>query len=160
MARMQKVGLLAIFTIGCATPITSILRLVTLIPSLTTADPTYPIEEPQIWINVESNLIVICPCLPFLRQFMWCHAPGWMNQAGSTAQSYLKVYSSGTATRSRRKEGITRLQDDNHLVETPRSRNSETGIVKEVEWEVNEEPKWGPSDATTLPPAQHTIHAV
>jgi hypothetical protein len=88
------------------------------------------------------------------------HTPDWMTQAGSTAQSYLKDYSPGIATRSRRKRGITRLQDDIHLVETPGSLNSETGIVKEVEWEVTEEPRWGPSNAATLPPAQDTIHAV
>lgn len=83
-----------------------------------------------------------------------------MTQGGSTAQSYLKGYSSGTATHSRRKGGITRLQDDIHLVETPGSRNNETGTVKEVGWEVTEEPGWGPSDATTLPPTQDTIHTV
>lgn len=99
--------------------------------------------------NVEANLIVICPCLPFLRQFMRRHAPAWITQVSSTAQSYFKDYSSGTVSRSRRKNGLTRLQDDINLAENPGSSHSEARIVKEVEWRITEEPRYESHYGTT-----------
>lgn len=69
------------------------------------------------------------------------HAPAWATQASSTVQSYFRDYNSGTASRSYRKTGLARLHDDIRLTENPGSVHSEARIVKEVEWQVTEEPR-------------------
>ncbi|KAJ5638743.1 hypothetical protein N7528_001133 [Penicillium herquei] len=140
MPRIQKWGLLAMFMVGCATFITSILRLQTLIPYLTATDVTYEIAPPQMWIYIEANLIIICPCLPFLRQFLRRYSPAWIGEATSSGRRYYKDYSTGgSASRNRRKPGLTLLQDDIALAERAESSHSQARIVKEVQWQVTEE---------------------
>ncbi|KAJ5756086.1 hypothetical protein N7533_005629 [Penicillium manginii] len=138
MPRIQKVGLLIMFIVGCATLITSILRLTTLIAYLKTTDLTYQLAPSQLWIYVEANLIIICPCLPFLRQFMRRYSPTWIGESG---RRYFREYSSGTTglSRSRRKQGLSRLQDDIALAENAESTHSQSHIIKEVQWQVTEE---------------------
>ncbi|KAJ5947493.1 hypothetical protein N7466_000508 [Penicillium verhagenii] len=140
MPRVQKYGLMAMFIVGCATFITSILRLQTLIPYLTATDTTYQIAPPQMWIYIEANLIIICPCLPFLRQFLRRYSPAWIGEATSSGRRYYKDYSTGTSIpRSRRKPGLTQLQDEIALAENAESTHSQSYIVKEIQWQVTEE---------------------
>ncbi|KAE8406582.1 hypothetical protein BDV37DRAFT_292122 [Aspergillus pseudonomiae] len=139
MPRVQKLGLLFMFVVGCATFITSILRLTTLIPTLTATDVTYAIADAQLWIYVEANLIIICPCLPFLRQFLRYYSPSWIGEATSSGQRYFGYYGTGSAPRSRRKQGLTLLQDDIALAESTESTHSQSHIIKEVQWQVIEE---------------------
>ncbi|OJJ33425.1 hypothetical protein ASPWEDRAFT_43485 [Aspergillus wentii DTO 134E9] len=138
MPTVQKVGLLLMFIIGCATVVTSIVRLAVIVPFLNTDDPTYKISMPQLWANIESNFIIICGCLPFFRQFLRRHAPGLIGEQGSTAPRYNNYYTYGSSSR-RRKPGLTMLQDDVELAARPESTHSEVRIVKEVQWEVKEE---------------------
>ncbi|KAJ5670924.1 hypothetical protein N7507_000051 [Penicillium longicatenatum] len=137
MPRRQKLGLLILFVVGCATLITSILRLTTLVTYLNQTDVTYQLAPSQLWIYVEANLIIICPCLPFLRQFLRRHSPAWLGE--NSSQRYVREYSSGTTSRSRRKQGLSRLQDDIGLAENAGSTHSQTHIIKEVQWQVTEE---------------------
>ncbi|KAJ5718758.1 hypothetical protein N7488_004404 [Penicillium malachiteum] len=140
MPRIQKWGLLALLMVGCATFSTSILRLQTLIPYLTATDVTYEIAPPQMWIYIEANLIIICPCLPFLRQFLRRYSPAWIGEATGSGRRYYKDYSTGgSASRNRRKPGLTLLQDDIALAERAESSHSQARIVKEVQWYVTEE---------------------
>ncbi|KAK5797950.1 hypothetical protein VI817_004241 [Penicillium citrinum] len=136
MPRIQKIGLLGMFVVGCATLITSILRLTTLITYLKATDVTYQLAPSQLWIYVEANLIIICPCLPFLRQFLRHYSPSWV---GESSRKYFREYSSGTMSRSRRKQGLSRLHDDIALAENADSTTSQSHIVKEVQWHVTEE---------------------
>lgn len=87
--------------------------------------------------NVEANFIVICSCLPSLRQFFRRHAPKWIGE-GSSNPRYLNSYASETATRTRqrRKPGLTMLHDDVELAENGGSISSDARIVKEVHWNV------------------------
>lgn len=135
------------------TVITSIIRLVTLFPFLQSNDPTYKIAWTDLWMyvtipnskyykltidsNVEANFIVICSCLPSLRQFFRRHAPKWIGE-GSSNPRYLNSYASETATRTRqrRKPGLTMLHDDVELAENGGSISSDARIVKEVHWNV------------------------
>ncbi|QMW26507.1 hypothetical protein G4B84_001752, partial [Aspergillus flavus NRRL3357] len=157
MPRIQKFGLLCMFLVGCGTFITSILRLVTLIPTLTATDITWVIAEAQLWIYVEANLIVICPCLPFLRQFLRTYSPAWIGEASKSGRRYTGYYGSGTGPRSRRKLGLTRLQDDIALAEsTVASTHSQSHIVKEVQWQVTEERR----DVESPPSVGLSSHAV
>ncbi|OQE07299.1 hypothetical protein PENVUL_c014G06978 [Penicillium vulpinum] len=138
MPGIQKVYLLLVFIIGCATVVTSILRLATLVPFLTASDITHDLAWPQLWINVEANLIVICPCLPSLRQLMRYHAPGWMGEAGSSARRYFTP-NSASASRNRFKATGSRQLDEVALTENGGSTHSRSRIVKEVKWNVTEE---------------------
>ncbi|PIG88104.1 hypothetical protein AARAC_001558 [Aspergillus arachidicola] len=157
MPRIQKFGLLCMFLVGCGTFITSILRLVTLIPTLTATDITWVIAEAQLWIYIEANLIVICPCLPFLRQFLRTYSPAWIGEASKSGRRYTGYYGSGTGPRSRRKLGLTRLQDDIALAEsTVVSTHSQSHIVKEVQWQVTEERR----DVESPPSVGLSSHAV
>ena len=88
---------------------------------------------------VEANLIIICPCLPFLRQFLRYYSPSWIGEATSSGQRYFGYYGTGSAPRSRRKQGLTLLQDDIALAESTESTHSQSHIIKEVQWQVIEE---------------------
>ncbi|KAL3440649.1 hypothetical protein BJX65DRAFT_300330 [Aspergillus insuetus] len=72
---IQKIGVICIFGVGCLTIVTSILRLATLMPLVTSPDPTYKLGLASIFINIEANFIIICGCLPYARQFLRHHAP-------------------------------------------------------------------------------------
>ncbi|KAJ5782863.1 hypothetical protein N7457_004637 [Penicillium paradoxum] len=137
MPAIQKFYLLIVFLIGCATVVTSILRLATLVPFLSVTDFTYELAWPQLWCNVEANLIVICPCLPNMRQFIRHHFPGWMGES-TNARGYYTP-NSASVSRSRFKSGTSRAPDEIRLTEQGGSTHSRSHIVKEVEWNVTEE---------------------
>ncbi|ORY68845.1 uncharacterized protein BCR38DRAFT_424486 [Pseudomassariella vexata] len=75
MPNLQKAGLLLMFTIGSLTVVTSIVRLVILLPVLTNTDQPWAIAFPCTWICAEANLLVICCSLPTLRKFFRDVAP-------------------------------------------------------------------------------------
>ncbi|KAK8137025.1 hypothetical protein PG984_004965 [Apiospora sp. TS-2023a] len=92
----QKVALVGLFALGSITMITSIVRLFILLPSLSSADQTYALRSGTLWICIESNLLIMCCCLPTLRQFFRTVAPSWIGESkgASTADSagQLKSY--------------------------------------------------------------------
>ncbi|KAL2818758.1 hypothetical protein BDW59DRAFT_175096 [Aspergillus cavernicola] len=140
MPMIQKIGLFFMFVIGCATVITSVIRLVTLFPFLETDDKTYRIAWTDLWINVEANFIIICACIPFLRHFLRRYAPKLIGE-NSSAGRYFKDYNAGpSTTRSwRRRPGHAVLADEVELAENGESMGSGVRIVKEVQWNVTEE---------------------
>ncbi|KAH6616245.1 hypothetical protein C7974DRAFT_441811 [Boeremia exigua] len=83
MPLKQKIGLTGMFIIGSITIVTSIIRLIVLLPSLTSVDQTWLIGEGTLWIFIESNLLVICCCLPTLRRFFRHVAPRLIGEYGS-----------------------------------------------------------------------------
>ncbi|KAL2814118.1 hypothetical protein BJX63DRAFT_204402 [Aspergillus granulosus] len=145
MPLIQKIGLFFMFVIGCATVITSVIRLVTLFPFLQAYDKTYQIAWTDLWINVEANFIIICSCLPFLRHFLRRYAPKLIGEGSSAGARYFKNYhATGSSTNRtnrswRRKPGLTVLQDEVELAENGESMGSGVRIVKEVQWDVTEE---------------------
>jgi hypothetical protein len=66
------------------------------------------------------------------------YSPTWIGESG---RRYFREYSSGTTglSRSRRKQGLSRLQDDIALAENAESTHSQSHIIKEVQWQVTEE---------------------
>lgn len=64
------------------------------------------------------------------------YSPAWIGESG---RRYFREYSSGNLSRSRRKQGLSRLQDDIALAENAESTHSQSHIVKEVQWQVTEE---------------------
>ncbi|CAO2653666.1 Nn.00g030770.m01.CDS01 [Neocucurbitaria sp. VM-36] len=87
MPMKQKIGLTAIFGIGSITMVTSIVRLVVLLPSLTNPDATWVIAEGSLWIIVEANLFIICCCLPTLRRFFRHVAPRMIGESGGESEN-------------------------------------------------------------------------
>ncbi|KAF3013037.1 hypothetical protein E8E14_009560 [Neopestalotiopsis sp. 37M] len=70
MPSTEKILTLFVFVVGSATLVTSIVRLVVLIPVLTNIDQTWAISFPCMWICVETSLLTICAALPTIRKFV------------------------------------------------------------------------------------------
>ncbi|CAM1508581.1 Fc.00g054290.m01.CDS01 [Cosmosporella sp. VM-42] len=86
MPSRQKLGLILLFSIGSATLVTSVVRLVLLLPTFGVVDQTWAITPPVLWIFVEANLLVICPSLTTLRRFFAYVAPKVIDERGSSAR--------------------------------------------------------------------------
>lgn len=117
--------------------------------------PGYPINDsktltdPCSGRNIEANLIIICPSLPFLRQFLRHHTPRWIGDASSSGYFFSREYLSSSFGRNRRQNGAFRLQDEVALTDTANSTShNEPKIVKEVQWRVTEERVGGSADKT------------
>ncbi|KAI5367842.1 hypothetical protein Slin15195_G029750 [Septoria linicola] len=76
----QKIGLVAMFSVGSLTLVTSLVRLSLLPPMITAVDATWAIAKPAMWICVEANLVIICGCLPIMRLFFRHVAPRWIGE--------------------------------------------------------------------------------
>ncbi|EXJ89943.1 hypothetical protein A1O3_03010 [Capronia epimyces CBS 606.96] len=99
ISRKKKAGLLFMFTIGSATVVTSIVRLVILIQSFSTADQPWSGGPVTLWICVEANLLIMCACLPTLRQFMSVVTPKLLSSGHDqeSKPSEYKLHASGGA---------------------------------------------------------------
>ncbi|KAA8618426.1 hypothetical protein PtrSN002B_002980 [Pyrenophora tritici-repentis] len=87
MPTKQKIGLTLIFGVGSITMVTSIIRLVVLLPAITDMDQTWIIGVGSLWIIVEANLFIICCCLPTLRRFFRHVAPRFIGESGSNSDN-------------------------------------------------------------------------
>lgn len=164
MSRAKKVGLLLMFTVGSATVITSIVRLVLLITILTDADQSWGGGPVCLWICVEANLLIMCASLPTLRLFFRTVAPNLMSSSGGNSKT-TSGQLGGTGGRSGYANGIKtiggsgnrinprrqhygRFDDDEYHMETlvtggPREKNLEAKKHTDVdttssrEWEAD-----------------------
>ncbi|PIA98794.1 hypothetical protein CB0940_02363 [Cercospora beticola] len=68
--RVQKIGLVVIFSVGSITAATSIVRLVLMPPLIANLDMPWALTTPSSWICIEANLVIICGSLPILRLFL------------------------------------------------------------------------------------------
>ncbi|MCJ1362842.1 hypothetical protein MMC16_001948 [Acarospora aff. strigata] len=87
MRRMRKVSVVFVFALGSMTCITSIIRLVGILPMLVNPDQTWAVSVPCIWICVEANLVIICGSFPTLRLFFNHVAPKSIGESGSGSNS-------------------------------------------------------------------------
>ncbi|KAK7706151.1 hypothetical protein SLS57_009803 [Botryosphaeria dothidea] len=87
MPLLEKSALIAMFSIGSMTCITSVIRLILLLPMLTDLDQTWAVSIPCVWILVEANLVVICGCLPIVRKFARHVAPKLFADSSSSPSS-------------------------------------------------------------------------
>ncbi|KAF1957015.1 hypothetical protein CC80DRAFT_534987 [Byssothecium circinans] len=67
LARKQKWALIGVFALGGFVCVMSIVRLHSLVAISNSADPTYDNPPAAKWSAVESNVAIICSCLPALR---------------------------------------------------------------------------------------------
>ncbi|MCJ1270947.1 hypothetical protein MMC22_010846 [Lobaria immixta] len=104
----QKIGLASMFAVGSLTFITSVIRLVTLKPLLTSPDQTWVVVTPAIWIVIEANLVIICCCFLAVKSFLRHHAPSLIGEK-SSSEGY-KV-NSGYEDRHRPPRGLVITKD-------------------------------------------------
>jgi hypothetical protein len=97
----QRLGLVAVFTLGIFVVITSCLRITTLDILATTPDQTYDIAN-VMWTIIEPNIAVTCACLPILRPFFAKLLP-MLRSKGSYASN--SRYGNQSAPKSRPADG-------------------------------------------------------
>lgn len=85
------------------------------------------------------------------------YTPAWIGEATSSSRKYFTDYSSGSASRNRRKPGLTLLQDDIALAENAESTHSQSRIVKEVQWHMSEERIDAEADNAHPPSSSHRL---
>ncbi|RGP71634.1 hypothetical protein FLONG3_7069 [Fusarium longipes] len=85
MPRRQKAGLVVLFVIGSATLVTSVVRLVLLIPTFGAIDVSWALSGAVVWVIIEANLMVICASLTTLRRFFIHVAPRLIGERGTSA---------------------------------------------------------------------------
>ncbi|RAL11730.1 uncharacterized protein BO97DRAFT_93852 [Aspergillus homomorphus CBS 101889] len=75
LPRIQKIGLFCMLGIGCLTVVTSIVRLITLIPLNESYNRTHLVGLACLLIVIEANFLILCGSLPYLRPFLRHHVP-------------------------------------------------------------------------------------
>ncbi|USW58983.1 hypothetical protein Slin15195_G123020 [Septoria linicola] len=80
--RIQKIGLVAIFSIGSLTMATSLIRLCLMPPLIKNLDMPWALTTPSMWICIEGNLVIICGCLPMIRLFLRHVCPRLIGECG------------------------------------------------------------------------------
>ncbi|KAI3580817.1 hypothetical protein IWW34DRAFT_831406 [Fusarium oxysporum f. sp. albedinis] len=123
MSTRQKLGLVGLFAIGSITLITSIVRLVLLLPSLSNPDQSWSLAEGCLWVIIEANLLIMCGSLPTLRVFLKNVAPRVLGdkstRKGSEEQSgsaNFGLHTFGGSNGPRRKfDTLVELEHDTHF---------------------------------------------
>ncbi|KAL8404245.1 hypothetical protein RB594_009197 [Gaeumannomyces avenae] len=87
ISRNKKIGLLALFAIGSATVVISIVRLYLLIAIMDEVDQTWGGGQVVVWILIEANLLIMCACLSTLRHFFRAVAPGLLSSVWRKSKS-------------------------------------------------------------------------
>ncbi|CAI6336798.1 unnamed protein product [Periconia digitata] len=113
MPNKQKIGLVGIFGVGSITIATSVVRLIILLPALTTPDQTWVIGQGCLWIFIEANLLIMCCCLSTLRRFFKHFAPHLIGESSSTgnSKSNSRGFSNNKAQRTFGSSGAKRTLD-------------------------------------------------
>ncbi|KAF9741478.1 integral membrane protein [Paraphaeosphaeria minitans] len=84
----QKQALIGIFAIGGFVCLVSILRLQSLVAISNSLDPTYDNPPAATWSSIETNIGIICSCLPCLRPLVTRYLPGiFSNTSSRSGQS-------------------------------------------------------------------------
>ncbi|KAK7177430.1 hypothetical protein PSPO01_16522 [Paraphaeosphaeria sporulosa] len=101
LARRQKQALIGIFALGGLVCIVSILRLRSLVKISNSSDPTYDNPSAATWSSVETNIGIICSCLPCLRPLVLRLMPGVFPSVHYRQNASASAAFSRSATRRR-----------------------------------------------------------
>ncbi|KAI8404735.1 hypothetical protein FOFC_14207 [Fusarium oxysporum] len=146
MSTRQKLGLVGLFAIGSITLITSIVRLVLLLPSLSNPDQSWSLAEGCLWVIIEANLLIMCGSLPTLRVFLKNVAPRVLGdkstRKGSEEQSgsaNFGLHTFGGSNGPRRKfDTLVELEHDTHFNRASlRPEGMEAEITTQIEQIIN-----------------------
>ncbi|CAG1981665.1 unnamed protein product [Fusarium graminearum] len=126
MSTRQKLGVLGLFAIGSITLITSVVRLVLLLPSLSNPDQSWSLAEGCLWVIIEANLLIMCGSLPTLRVFLKNVAPRVLGdksqskpseQNSASASFGLRTFGGSNGPR-RKFDTLVELEHDVHFNRT------------------------------------------
>jgi hypothetical protein len=123
LGKRQKIGLISIFAIGGFVCLVSILRLQSLVAISNSVDASYDNPPAATWSSVESNVGIICACLPLLRPLI----TKWLPRAFPSRHRSVYSHSRPNNARNYGSRGgskALRTKDDFVLDVTKRSNNS------------------------------------
>ncbi|KAJ6283258.1 hypothetical protein J3E71DRAFT_214907 [Bipolaris maydis] len=131
LGKRQKIGLISIFAVGGFVCIVSILRLQSLVAISNSSDQTYDNPPAATWSSVETNVGIICACLPLLRPLLAKYFPRAFpsrHRSQYSRPNYPANYGSKGGSK------ILRSKNEYVLDETKRSResNDETRDIQVV----------------------------
>ncbi|CAN9079907.1 unnamed protein product [Alternaria alternata] len=140
LGKRQKIGLISIFAIGGFVCLVSILRLQSLVAISNSADPSYDNPPAATWSSVESNVGIICACLPLLRPLITKWLPRAFPSRHRSIYSHSRPQNRTYGSRGGSK--ALRTKDDYVLDVTKRSNgSSEEGrdiqVVTDIHVEVD-----------------------
>ncbi|KAF2648432.1 hypothetical protein K491DRAFT_670618 [Lophiostoma macrostomum CBS 122681] len=92
LARAQKRALIGVFAVGGFVCLVSIFRLQSLVKISTSHDETYDNPPAATWSSVETNIGIICSCLPCLRPLMTRVFPSIMSSGQRQSSGVGGVY--------------------------------------------------------------------
>ncbi|KAI1861312.1 uncharacterized protein JN550_010991 [Neoarthrinium moseri] len=70
LSAKRKAGLIAWFGIGTITLAAAVMRLISLLSMINSADTPWTMADAMLWLVVESNLIILCGSLPTFRVWL------------------------------------------------------------------------------------------
>lgn len=70
MSAKHKAALIAWFGIGTITLAAAIMRTISLLSMIDSSDTPWTMADAMLWLVVESNLVVLCACLPTFRVWL------------------------------------------------------------------------------------------
>ncbi|KAI0177527.1 hypothetical protein BJ166DRAFT_600097 [Pestalotiopsis sp. NC0098] len=70
MSTKYKAALIAWFGIGTITLAAAIMRTISLLSMIDSSDTPWTMADAMLWLVVESNLVVLCACLPTFRVWL------------------------------------------------------------------------------------------
>ncbi|KAI4654260.1 uncharacterized protein J4E78_007305 [Alternaria triticimaculans] len=123
LGKRQKIGLISIFAVGGFVCLVSILRLQSLVAISNSADPSYDNPPAATWSSVETNVGIICACLPLLRPLITHWLPRAFPSRHRSAYSHSRPQGARTYG-SRGGSKALRTKDDYVLDVTKRSNGS------------------------------------
>lgn len=80
----------------------SIIRLQSLVAISTSKDPTYDNAPAAIWSAIETNVSIICSCLPLMRPLFTRWTPGFFSSHKRSGVPGPRAYSTIDTVRARR----------------------------------------------------------
>ncbi|CAK7210662.1 hypothetical protein SEUCBS140593_000906 [Sporothrix eucalyptigena] len=95
----KRVGVIAMLSLGLLVCVISVIRIVYV--TKIGADSTFELAEPMIWSQVEITALILCSCIPSLRQVIqkipWLNRLVGLSSAKDSANN--QYYASGTGGR-------------------------------------------------------------
>ncbi|KAF3049938.1 hypothetical protein E8E11_009937 [Didymella keratinophila] len=142
--RRQKTALMGIFAVGGFVCLVSILRLQSLVAISNSSDPTYDNPPAATWSSVETNVGIICSCLPLLRPLFVRWLPDSLSSYKRSMKSKEKLYAmmssgkGGKHARSQTEYDLAALPTGNHTRSLSGDPALDIHVVTEVQVQVEE----------------------
>ncbi|KAI0007174.1 hypothetical protein F4779DRAFT_523551 [Xylariaceae sp. FL0662B] len=142
MSNKQKAGLLAWFGIGTVTLAAACMRLKSLLSMLTSMDTPWTMAEAMLWLVIESNLIILCGCLPTFRLWLRTVFPqsatkGSYNNkhsGNSAGQAHpLRTFGAGSTRPKHQFDTIADIEFNDHFESKDYKAGVETGKPVDVD---------------------------